>query len=305
MTGERVSIVVAGAINTDLVAVVDRAPDAGETVTGRSFHIYSGGKGANQAVAGARAGARVALVGAVGDDGFGADRRRELGKDGIDLGSVRVIDDIESGVALITVEREGENRIAYVPGPTVQIDGDQICAAIQRVWPRVYLQPNEVPTDAAAAALLAAKQRGATTILNAAPDPAAAKPLLGHVDYLVVNEDEAASLLGRKGDFDELTATLARETGTSVVLTAGADGAYGFHDGEPLHVPALQVTVVDTTGAGDTFCGAFATRIALDEPFAEAVRWAVAAGTLATTKAGAQPSIPSGDEVDAFLRKKG
>jgi ribokinase len=297
-------IVVAGAINTDLVAVVDRAPEAGETVTGQSFHIYGGGKGANQAVAAKRAGAGVALVGAVGDDGFGRDRRRELAGDGIDLGGVRIVDGIASGVALITVEREGQNRIAYVPGPTLKIDGDQIRAEIERVHPKVYLQPNEVPIDAAAAALAAAKSRDAVTILNAAPDPASARPLLGHVDCLVVNEFEAAELLGRKADFASMAEALARETATTVVLTAGSKGAYGFHAGKPLHVPAPPVTVVDTTGAGDTFCGAFATRIARGEAFANAVRWAVAAGSLATQKAGAQPSIPTAAEIDAFLAKQ-
>lgn len=298
-------IVVAGAINTDLVAVVDRAPEAGETVTGHSFHIYSGGKGANQAVAAQRAGARVALVGAVGDDGFGRDRRRELAEDGIDLDGVRVLDGIASGVALITVEREGENRIAYVPGPTLKIDGDQIRRAIERVRPAVYLQPNEVPADAAAAALHAARSCDAITILNAAPDPGTAKPLLDDVDYLVVNEVEAAELLGRKADFAEMTEALARETATTVVLTAGSKGVYGWHDGEPLHVPAPPVTVVDTTGAGDTFCGAFATRVARGEAFSDALRWAVAAGSLATQKSGAQPSIPTAAAVDAFLTKQG
>jgi ribokinase len=305
MVSEDATIVVAGAINTDLVAVVDHAPQAGETVTGQSFHIYGGGKGANQAVAARRAGARVVLVGAVGDDAFGADRRGELERDGIELGSVRVVGGMASGVALITVEREGENRIAYVPGPTLKIDGDLICEAIERARPAVYLQPNEVTVDAAASAFERAKARGAVTILNAAPDPERTAELLDKVDYLIVNEVEAAALLGRKGAFADVTETLARETGTIVVLTAGADGAYGYQNGSPLHVPAPVVKVVDTTGAGDTFCGAFATRIARGEAFGDAVRWAVAAAALAATKAGAQPAIPTADDVDAFMVSNG
>jgi ribokinase len=303
MAGAR--IVAAGAINTDLVALVSRAPEAGETVTGQSFHIYSGGKGANQAVAAQRAGASVALVGAVGDDAFGPDRLEELARDGIDLDAVRQFAGMASGVALITVETKGENRIAYVPGPTLLIDADQVRAAIDRVRPAVYLQPNEIPVDAALVALVAARRAGATTILNAAPDPATVEPLLGHVDYLVVNEIEAASLLGRSGDFAEVAEALARKTGTGVVLTAGASGAFGFQGGEPIHVPAPAVEVVDTTGAGDTFCGAFATRIGQGEAFRDAVRWAVAAASLATTKAGAQPSIPTAAEVEAFLATPG
>lgn len=299
-----VRIVVAGAINTDLVAVVDRAPEAGETITGRSFHFFGGGKGANQAVAARRAGAEVALVGAVGDDGFGRDRRNELEGDGIDLDSVCEIEGMASGVALITVERQGENRIAYVPGPTLKVECDQVRAAIERVRPAVYLQPNEIPTAAAAAGLEVARSAGATTMLNAAPDPEAVGPLLGNVDVLVVNQVEAAALLGRKASGADMAAALGKETGTSVVLTAGAGGAHAWHDDGALHMPAPAVTVVDTTGAGDTFCGAFAMRIAQGEAFADAVSWAVAAGALATTKPGAQPSIPTTAEVDAFLAER-
>ncbi len=301
MAGER--IVIAGAINTDLVAVVERAPEAGETVTGQSFHIYGGGKAANQAVAAQRAGAQVALVGAVGDDSFGRDRRAELSRDGIDLEGVGQVDGMASGVALITVEREGENRIAYVPGPTLKIDGDQVRETIRRVRPAVYLQPNEVPIDVAKAGLDAAREGGVTTMLNAAPDPEAAEALLGDVDYLVVNEVEASALLGRRADFAEMAEALARDRAIAVVLTAGSKGAYAWRNGEPLHVPAPPVKVVDTTGAGDTFCGAFATRIARGNDFADAVRWAVAAGSLATQTAGAQPSIPMASEVDAFLAR--
>lgn len=303
MAGER--IVVAGAINTDLVAVVERAPEAGETVTGLSFHVYSGGKAANQAVAARRAGAAVALVGAVGDDGFGSDRRTELARDGIDLAGVRQIDGMASGVALITVEQKGENRIAYVPGPTLQIDADQIRGVIERFRPAVYLQPNEAPAEAAAAGLKAAKAVGAVAMLNAAPEPEAVRSLLDFVDYLVVNEVEAAALLGGSTDFAAMTEALARQSGTSVVLTAGSKGAYGFHDGEAVHVPAPPVTVVDTTGAGDTFCGAFATRIGRGDVFADAMRWAVTAASMSAQKAGAQPSIPTGEDVDAFLASLG
>lgn len=294
-------VVVAGAINTDLVAVVARAPEAGETITGLSFAIFGGGKAANQAVAARRAGGSVVLVGAVGDDAFGTDRRDELERDGLDLRAVAEHAGMASGVALITVECGGENRIAYVPGPTLKITGEQIVQALERVRPGVYLQPNEVPLDAAATALRRARELGATTMLNAAPDPEAASPLLGDVDYLIVNEGEAIVLAGRSGPCDEIAAVLARQTDATVVVTAGADGAYGVHEGHSLHVPAPRVDVVDTTGAGDTFCGAFAARIAERAPFEEALRWAVWAGALATTIVGAQPSIPRHEAVDAFI----
>lgn len=299
--GSRADIVVAGAINTDLVAVVERAPEAGETVTGASFDVFGGGKGANQAVASRRAGASVALVGAVGDDAFGSDRRRDLASDGIDLGGVVQIDGMASGVALITVEREGENRIAYVPGPTLRVTGEQIRAVLDRMRPVVYLQPNEVVPEAAAEALAHAKSIGAMTVLNAAPDPTLTRPLLDWVDVLVVNSVEASALLGRREAYAEAAAALAESSNSSVVLTAGHQGAFGFHGGNAFQVPVPAVDVVDTTGAGDTFCGAFAARIARGDSFREAVRWAVCAASIATTRAGAQASIPHADAVETLL----
>ncbi len=296
-----IDVVVAGAINTDLVAVVERAPGAGETVTGSTFAIFGGGKAANQAVAARRAGGVVALAGAVGDDAFGSDRRSELRKDGLDLGGVAEHAGMASGVALITVERGGENRIAYVPGPTLRITGEQIVKVLERVRPSVYLQPNEVPFEAAVMALRRARELGATTMLNAAPDPESVEPLLPDVDYLIVNEVEAFALAGRSGHIDEIAAALAQQTDTTVVLTAGPDGAYGVYRGETWHEPAPAVDVVDTTGAGDTFCGAFAARIAAGASFVDALHWAVWAGSLATTVAGAQPSIPTREAIDALI----
>lgn len=299
----RVDVVVAGAINTDLVALVDRAPEAGETITGESFAVFGGGKGANQAVAARRSGASVALVGAIGDDAFGSQRCEDLGSDGIDLEGVARIDGMASGVALITVESGGENRIAYIPGPTLEISGNQIRTVLKRTQPAVYLQPNEVPLEAARSALLAARQIDAITILNAAPDPENVRILLPDVDYLIVNEGEAMALAGMRGSFEEVAATLARQSGVSIVLTAGADGAFGYHDGESLHAAGPAVDVVDTTGAGDTFCGAFAACLAKGDSFAAAVRWAVAAASIATTREGAQSSIPVASAVNDFLTK--
>lgn len=303
-SSERLDVVVAGAINTDLVATVEHAPEAGETVTGSSFAVFGGGKAANQAVAARRAGSTVALAGAVGDDTFGVDRRADLARDGIDLGGVLQIDGMASGVALITVERLGENRIAYVPGPTLKITGEQIRKVLERTRPVVYLQPNEVTLDAAAEALRYARELGSATMLNATPDPALVRPLVDDVDYLIVNEVEAFALAGRMGPLAEVAAALAEQTRTSVVLTAGAEGAYGYHQGQAMHVPASRVDVIDTTGAGDTFCGVFASRIAGGSSFDEAVRWAVRAASLATTSAGAQAAIPTREAVERFIGDK-
>ena len=299
--GATVDVVVAGAINTDLVATVERAPEAGETVTGDAFHVFGGGKGANQAVAASRSGVGVALVGAVGVDAFGRDRLAELRGDGVYVDGVVQIDGMASGVALITVERAGENRIAYVPGPTLRVTGDHVVRAIRQHRPSVYLQPNEVVADAAAAALREARSIGAVTILNAAPDPAKVRSLLPEVDYLIVNEIEAFALAGRRGEFGEVAETLAQKWQLSVVLTAGADGAYGASRGDVAHVAAPEVDVVDTTGAGDTFCGAFATALARGAEFEAAMRFAVFAGSLTSTKAGAQPSIPLRADVERLM----
>lgn len=294
-------VVVAGAINTDLVAVVEQAPEAGETVTGHSFAIFGGGKGANQAVAASRSGASVALAGAVGDDSFGSQRRQELADEGIDLGSVVQQSNQSSGVALITVETDGENRIAYIPGPTLKITGDQIWRLLERVRPKVYLQPNEVPFEAAKAAVQHARALGAVTVLNAAPDPGMVHGLLDEVGYLIVNTGEAETLAGRGGRQEELVAELAARYGVSVVLTAGEAGVFGHVEGTAVHVPAISVDVVDTTGAGDTFCGAFAAQLAQDIEFEQALRWAAAAASLATTVEGAQPSIPVAAEIRQSL----
>lgn len=297
----RVDVVVAGAINTDLVALVDRAPGAGETVTGKSFAMFGGGKGANQAMAARRSGASVALAGAVGDDAFGAQRREELTAQGINLEGVVQISGMASGAALITVETGGENRIAYVPGPTLHITGEQICKLLESTRPKVYLQPNEVPLASAEAALTVGRSIGAITVLNATPDPETVRAILPLVDYLIVNEGEAIALSGRTGTFEEIIQSLAEQCNASVVLTAGADGVYGFNDGRVIHAAAPRVDVVDTTGAGDTLSGAFAARLAMGEGIDSALRWGVAAASLSATKEGAQSSIPHAQDVEALL----
>lgn len=299
MTG--CDVVVAGAINTDLVAVVSRAPVAGETVTGRSFSVFGGGKGANQAVAARRSGASVTMVGAIGDDRFGAERKAELVAEEIDVNGVARLHDQQSGVALITVEVGGENRIAYIPGPVLDVSKEQLLRALDRALPKVYLQPNEVPVHVALAAFEHARTLGAVTILNAAPDPENVAPLLEAVDFLIVNRGEAEAMIGTRSDADDLAASVANQTGTSVILTLGGDGVLAIHDGQSIRLPAPGVDVVDTTGAGDTFCGAFAAQLAAGLPFVDALAWAVVAASLATTNEGAQPAIPHAEDIQAFM----
>src|SRR5215213_8420057 len=186
-------VLVAGAINTDLVARVAKAPDAGETVTGSSFAIFGGGKGANQAIAVARSGAPTAMFGALGDDDFGRQRRADLDGEGIDADSVARSTTAASGVALIVVEEEtGQNRISYVPGATMTLTPEQARVTVDRVKPQMVLTTPEPPPETLSALLAAGKERGATIVLNASPEAIGAKPFLEDIDVLVVNETEAA-----------------------------------------------------------------------------------------------------------------
>ena len=298
-------VLVAGAINTDLVARVDKAPDAGETVTGSSFAIFGGGKGANQAIAAARSGAPTAMLGALGADDFGGQRRADLEADGIDTASVARSDTAPSGVALIIVEEgSGQNRISYVPGATFTISAEQARAAVERVRPRVVLTTLEPPPEALPALLAASRAAGATVVLNATPEAIGARPVLDRVDVLVVNETEAEDLLGHTvtAEHGEAAALALATLGPrTVVITLGAAGAVLAHEGQTASFPAPPVEVVDTTGAGDAFCGAFAADLARGaDPFT-AARTGVAAGSLATTVPGAYPSMPRRDAIERIL----
>lgn len=300
-------VLVAGAINTDLVARVAKAPDAGETVTGSTFAIFGGGKGANQAIGAARSGAPTAMLGALGDDDFGRQRRADLDAEGIDTRSVARSTTAASGVALIVVEEEtGQNRISYVPGATMTLAPEQARAAVDRVKPQVVLTTLEPPPEMLDALLDASKQHGATIVLNATPEAIGAKPLLDRVDVLVVNETEAEDLLGHAvsaGNGEEAARSLAELGPETVVVTLGATGAIVAHGGQTASLPAPSVDVVDTTGAGDAFCGAFAADLARGvDPFL-AARTGVVAGSLATTIPGAYPGIPRHDAIEHMLAK--
>lgn len=300
-------VLVGGAINTDLVATVTRAPEAGETITGQGFAIFGGGKGANQAVAATRSGADVALIGAVGQDDFGAARRADLSRDGIDLTYVQTTEAAASGVALITVEEGGENRIAYIPGAVATVEQDTALHAVQAMRPSVVLAPNELPKATLLELFATAMEQGATVIFNAAPDPEQGRGLLPLVDVLVVNEGEGAAITGLTGEvtIQQVVEGLLGLGPKRIALTVGAAGVIGLEDGVPFAVPGVSVEVVDSTGAGDTFCGALAAALAAGASFRDAVRRAVLASALSVTKQGAQSSIPTQQEIDAFASTLG
>ena len=300
----RGGVLVAGSINTDLVARVRVAPAAGETVTGSDFAVFGGGKGANQAVASARSGATTAILGALGQDDFGRQRLADLQREGIGIEHVARLEGVASGVALILVEDDGQNRIAYVPGATARVTPEQAARAVVEARPRVVLATLELPPPALAALMDEARRQGATVVLNATPEPAQGPDLVRLADVLVVNETEAVELLG-EGEatqtWDGAALALARLGPGVVAITLGAEGALVARDRDLARLAAPRVEVVDTTGAGDAFCGALAARLAEGAKAEEAARAGVVAGALAVTRAGAQPSMPRREEIERFL----
>jgi ribokinase len=297
-------IIVVGSINLDLIANVDRLPAPGETVRGSGFATAPGGKGANQALAAARAGAKVRMVGAVGKDNF-ANEALALLRDGkIDLSGVGETF-ASTGTALIMVADDGENVIAVVPGANDSVVTGDLSKAFMKKGDVVLLQ-QEIPLQTVDAALDAARAAGAVTVLNTAPFRAEAAAFLGKADYVVANETEfdlygeALSLSGR--DRPARMRDYAGKTSSTVVVTLGGDGVLAATPADLLMVPALNITPVDTVGAGDTFCGYFAAGLSSGLPLDQALARAAAAGSLACLKPGAQPAIPLAKEVEAALQ---
>ena len=295
------SVVVVGSINADLVVSVERLPRAGETVTGGRFARHGGGKGANQAVAAARAGAQVAMVAAVGADDLGEEALRELTAEGIDVAAVARLDDAATGVAAIVVDERGENLIAVASGANAELEATGVEEAVERLIERgtsgVVLLQQEIPEAVVLAGIRAARAAGWQAVLNPAP----ARPLPDELDGVVLtpNADEARALAG-EDDVEAAAAELARRTGAPVLVTVGADGAL-LLDGELERLPAPAVEVVDTTGAGDAVNGALAAELAAGRPLREAARFAMAAAALSTQVAGAREGMPRRDEVLAAL----
>jgi len=296
-------IIVVGSINLDLIANVDRLPEPGETVRGSGFVTAPGGKGANQALAAARAGAQVRMVGAVGKDSFAADALALLKAGNVDLSGVGQ-SAASTGTALILVGADGENVIAVVPGANDSVLPADIAKAFLKKGDVVLLQ-HEIPLRTVEAALDAARSAGAVSVLNTAPFLAEAAGFLGKADYAVANETEfdlygeALALSGR--DRQARMREYARKTGRVIVVTLGGDGVLAATPDELLAVPALKITPVDTVGAGDTFCGYFGAGLSSGLSLEQALTRAAAAGSLACLKPGAQPAIPLAKDVDATL----
>jgi ribokinase len=299
-------ITVIGSINLDLIANVTRLPAAGETVPGDDFRTAPGGKGANQALAAARAGGQVRMIGAVGKDAFAAEALACLKQGRVDLSGVGETH-AATGTALILVDEKGENVIAVVPGANATVlPGDMTKALLKKG--EVVLLQHEIPIATVRKALATATAAGAISVLNTAPFRADAADLLASADYVVANETEfdlyadALELAG--GDRAARMRTFVEKTGRTVIVTLGGDGVLAATPKGDISVPALKIMPVDTVGAGDTFCGYLGAGLSAGLPLEQALRRAAAAGSLACLKPGAQPAIPHGKDVDAALAKE-
>ena len=298
------SVCVVGSLNQDLVVLVPRHPVPGETVLGREHFTGPGGKGANQAVAAARLGAAVVMVGKVGNDAVGADLLAQLGSEGVDTTHVVRDESVATGLAVITVDDAAENAIVVSPGANAGLVPAEITkAALAVSTSRVVLAQLEVPLDAVQAA---AEAKGGRFVLNPAPAPGRplAPDLLDLVDVLVPNRTELAVLAG--GDTPDSVAEVRAAAGSldfsgPVVVTLGDEGAMLVVGGEAELIRPPVVQAVDTTGAGDAFCGALAEALGRDIPLDEAVQWAVHAGAFAVTGLGAQGAMPTAQEVRRLL----
>jgi len=288
----RDAILVAGSANLDFVVRAPHVPAPGETVLGGVFATYQGGKGANQAVAAARSGANTRMLVALGDDAYAAAIEASLREAGVDLVIVRA--EGATGTAFVVVADSGENAITVAPGANAALRAEHL-PVLDGVG--LVLLQLETPLDVVEAYAKAARAAGVRTLLNAAPAQTVSSGLLGAVDVLVVNEGELATLAGKASLREQLDA-LAVDT---VVVTLGERGCCARAGRRYIVQPAFPIEAVDTTGAGDTFCGAFAAFLVGHADLATALRYAAAAAAIACTRAGAQTSIPSRDEVELML----
>jgi ribokinase len=302
------SVIVLGSINTDLVIRSVRLPRPGETVLGGTFLSTPGGKGANQAVAAARAGRSVVtFLGAVGDDEFGQRALDSLGQGNLDISYIKVISEASSGIALIMVDRDGQNAISVAAGANLALTAADVEAVPEAVFAgaRVFLASLETSLEAVEAGLARAKRHGLTTILNPAPARRIeeCEHLLALCDVMTPNEQEAETLTGlRVSDTNSAIAAarwLQQYGPRAVAVTLGHSGAVAVLESEVDAIPALQVKAVDATGAGDAFSGALAVALSEGCTFFEAATWANVAAGITTLRAGAQPSLPTREEIDA------
>ena len=300
-------IVVIGSINMDLVCRTGHIPAPGETVLGEDLQTIPGGKGANQAVAAARLGGSVAMIGRVGDDAFGGTLLAGLKKNGVDAGHVRVTKNCASGCALITVAENGENSIVVSPGANGRVTPADVEKArgVIKGASAVVMQL-EIPLETVEFAIRLCRKLGVRTILDPAPVPAKGLPqTLYEVDILSPNQSEAKALAGRKGEDQAMGSLLLRRGSGMVVLKRGEQGALIFDGRDVCAVRPFKVKAVDTTAAGDAFTAGLAVGLGEGMMIGDAVRLANAAGAICCTRFGAQPALPTRGEADRKMKTFG
>lgn len=299
-------VFVAGSINMDVVATADRHPRVGETVAGRQVLYFPGGKGANQAVAASRLGAKTTLIGRLGTDAFGAELKAFLTAQGIDPGSIKETLDTHTGTAIITVATS-DNTIVVIPGSNALVSADDVADA-PLAKGDVAVSQFEIPLPTIAAFFRRAHAAGAATLLNPAPAQKMSPELLALVDILVLNETELGFLAGMElSDSDETAKIIAvarqlqARPDQTICVTLGKRGVLALAAGEALAVPGCAVKAVDTTGAGDCFVGALASQLADGVALPAALAFANAAASISVQRMGAGPSMPTAAEVAAVL----
>jgi ribokinase len=314
------TVIVVGAINVDLVVAAPRLPGPGETVVGERLERHGGGKGANAAVAAARAGNAVVLVSAVGDDAHGIEALAELRAAGVDVGRVAVVAHESTGVALIVVDRHGENQIAVAAGANSAISASDVRRALRATGADAgcVLVSTEIAGEAVVATVQEVHARGVRCVLNPAPPIPAVLEVLECGPILTPNAGELGDLLARLGEpgapaegaagrerLAERARALTARTGAPLVVTLGGEGALVLAPNHaPVHVPAIPATVRDTTGAGDTFNGALAARLAIGEDLLDAARFATAAASLSVEHVGAREGMPDLATIEAVRARR-
>jgi ribokinase len=297
------SILVIGSLNADLVIRIPRYPQAGETLQGSDLLTFPGGKGANQAVAAARLGERVTLVGHVGQDSLGDFLLAQLEANSVETSHIRR-DPTATGTAIILVEENGQNRIVLSPGANANVSVDEIESVSFPDFDLLLLQL-EIPLETVLRAAQRAHQNGVRVLLNPAPARPLPDDLLANVDFLIPNESELSLLTGLPvtdlASADAAARQLLQRGVPMVIVTLGEKGALIVEPQRARHIPAFVVKAIDTTAAGDAFIGGLASALQRDLSLDDAVRFANACGALATTRLGAQPSLPRREEVEAFL----
>jgi len=303
-------ILVLGSFMMDLVVRTERAPEAGETIIGQSFGRFPGGKGANQAVAAARLGGKVRMAGKLGRDQFGDEFLSVLAAEGVDTDLILRDETAPTGVGSIVVEQSGQNRIIVVPGANMQYaaeETDRLEPVIRES--KLLIMQLEMRMEVVQRAAELAARHGVPVILNPAPARSLDDALLANVSYLTPNETELEILSGLPvrdvGEAERAAKRLLDKGVRHIIVTLADKGALICTESGTEHVPGFPVQAVDTVAAGDSFNGALAVQLIGGKPLAEAVRYANAVGALTVTKQGAIPSLPTADEVQAFLAARG